>query len=44
MTKLSGAAQRMDSRFRRNDGRGRHAGESLDPQRPISTRQRATLH
>jgi iron(III) transport system ATP-binding protein len=44
MAKLSGAARRMDSGFRRNDGRGRHPGESPDPQRPISTRQRATLH
>ena len=44
MTKLPGAARRMDSGFRRNDGRSRHPGESRDPQRPISTRQRATLH
>ncbi len=28
MAKLSGTARRMDFGFRRNDGRGRHPGES----------------
>ena len=44
MTKLSGIARRMDSGFRRNDGRGRHPGQSRDPQRSVSARPRATLH
>ena len=44
MTKLSGTARRMDSGFRRNDRRGRHPGESRDPQRPVSARQRATVN
>ncbi len=44
MTKLSGTVRHLDSGFRRNDGSGRHPGESRDPQCPISTRQCATLH
>ena len=38
MAKLPGTARHLDSGFRRNDGRGRHPGESRDRQRPISTR------
>ena len=44
MTKLSGTDRHLDSGFRRNDGKSRHPGESRDPQRPISTGQRAALH
>ena len=34
MNKLSGAARHLDSGFRRNDGKGRHPGESRDPGLP----------